>query len=102
MPRKTSLLALRINKLHMNISTLESQSVRWTFFITATVKAQSFSVSPGLPEFKWETGLGKAGGRASESGTYLWPSSWAMVKAKLRPLSSASTHFLLALHTPPK
>ena len=37
-----------------------------------------------------------------ESDTYLWPSSWAMVKAKLRPLSSASTHFLLALHTPPK
>lgn len=34
-----------------------------------------------------------------ESDTYLWPSSWAMVKAKLRPLSSASTHFLLALHT---
>lgn len=32
MPRKTSLLALRINKLHMNISTLKSRSVRWTFF----------------------------------------------------------------------
>lgn len=38
----------------------------------------------------------------TEADTYLWPSSWAMVKAKLRPLSSASTHFLLALHTPPK
>lgn len=93
------MLALRRNELHINVSTLESEV---DHFITASAKAQSFCV-PGLLELQWEMRLGKKqGGGTSGSDTYLWPSSWAMVKAKLRPLSSASTHFLLALHTPPK
>lgn len=61
-------------------------------------------------EWSLESSSAKARGRkGGETGrtprgpaTYLWPSSWAMVKARLSPLSSASTHFLLALHTPPK
>lgn len=38
--------------------------------------------------------------RVCYAHTYLWPISWAMVKARFRPLSSAIIHFRFSLHIP--